>query len=243
MDLDRKFAILIDAENIPCSCMGKIMGHVGQYGCRHALIRRAYADWSKPNLACWKPKLLKYGFKPVHQPSYVSGKNSSDLAMTIDVMDILFKGVVDTFFLVTSDSDFTPLALRLREAGKNVIGMGVSSTLKAFSSACHGFVCLDVSEGVKTAQKPKNGEEKGDVMQISKKNLPTEVKDIVTKAVLAEAKKDGWTEYTSIASYLNRKGFDFKKYGFNKFKNLLVACDSFLLIEGKRGKRKVRVKP
>lgn len=125
MDFDSKIAILIDAENIPCSCMGKIMGHVGQHGCRHALIQRAYADWGKPNLACWKPKLLKYGFKPVHQPSYVSGKNSSDLAMTIDVMDILFKEVVDTFFLVTSDSDFTPLALRLREAGKNVIGMGV----------------------------------------------------------------------------------------------------------------------
>lgn len=139
---DAKLAILIDADNISPKYMELIMKETAVYGI--ATVRRIYCDWTDVSKASWKKVLLDNSFTPIQQYSYTTGKNSSDSAMIIDAMDLLYGGAVDGFVLVTSDSDFTRLASRLRESGKRVIGMGESKTPSAFVRACEQFKALDV---------------------------------------------------------------------------------------------------
>ncbi len=141
-EMDLRLAVLIDADNAPRSALGDVMAEIAVYGT--PTIKRIYGDWTTPNLASWKPLLLENAITPVQQYSYTTGKNSTDSAMIIDAMDILYGGQVDGFVLVSSDSDFTRLAIRLREAGKKVYGMGEKKTPNPFIVACDKFVYIEV---------------------------------------------------------------------------------------------------
>ena len=146
---DLRLAVLIDADNAPRSALGDVMAEVAVYGT--PTIKRIYGDWTTPNLASWKPLLLENAITPVQQYGYTTGKNSTDSAMIIDAMDILYTGQVDGFVLVSSDSDFTRLATRLREAGMKVYGMGEKKTPKPFIVACDKFVYIESLKAAEAA--------------------------------------------------------------------------------------------
>jgi uncharacterized LabA/DUF88 family protein len=139
---DLRLAVLIDADNIPSGIVKEMMEEIAKYGT--PTFKRIYADWTRPTLAGWKKVLLENAITPIQQYSYSTGKNSSDSAMIIDAMDILYSGRVDGFCIVSSDSDFTRLAIRLREAGMKVIGFGERKTLSALISACDKFIYLEI---------------------------------------------------------------------------------------------------
>ena len=149
---ERKIALLIDAENIPHHRMEQVMKKVRNNQDDLITVKRIYADWTKPNLSAWKAVLQKYAFLPIQQYSFVSGKNSSDFALVIDAMDLLYQNDIDVFYIVSSDSDFTRLAMRIRESGKVVIGMGEKTTLESFVMACNEYIFFegkqDISDSV-----------------------------------------------------------------------------------------------
>lgn len=141
-DRDLRLAVLIDADNASRTAMRDVMAEIAVYGT--PTIKRIYGDWTTPNMASWKPILLENAITPIQQYSYTTGKNATDSAMIIDAMDLLYSGNLDGFCIVSSDSDFTRLAARLREAGKLVIGMGESKALGPFVKACDQFKYLDL---------------------------------------------------------------------------------------------------
>src|SRR4030066_1226235 len=140
--LDLKLAVVIDADNVPCGNVKGMMEEIAKYGV--PTFKRIYGDWTKPNLTKWKSILLENAITPVQQYGYTSGKNSTDSAMIIDSMDILYTGKVDGFCIVSSDSDFTRLAIRLRESGMRVFGFGKRKTPNPFIVACDKFVYLEI---------------------------------------------------------------------------------------------------
>jgi len=143
LDLNNlRMAVLIDAENVPRNCIKSVMEEVAIYGT--PTIKRIYGDWTNPSIAGWKNSLLENAITPIQQYGYTTGKNSSDSAMIIDAMDILYSDKTDGFVIVSSDSDFTRLAIRLREAGQRVIGIGERKTPSAFIAACDKFTYIEV---------------------------------------------------------------------------------------------------
>lgn len=160
MQQDRRMAVLIDADNAPRKSLKSVMEEIAVYG--NPTIKRIYGDWTMPNMNSWKQSLLENAITPIQQYGYTTGKNSTDSAMIIDAMDILYSSRVEAFCLVSSDSDFTRLAVRLREAGMTVIGLGERKTPGAFIKACDKFVYIEIlnnkneKNGKKPAQKPKN---------------------------------------------------------------------------------------
>ena len=149
---DPKLAVLIDADNVPYSNIKEMLAEIAKYGT--PTFKRIYADWTKPNAAGWKTVLLQNGITPIQQYAYTSGKNSTDSAMIIDAMDILYSGKVEGFCLVSSDSDFTRLAIRLREAGMKVFGIGEKKTPVPFIAACDKFIYLEILKPVEVLSKP-----------------------------------------------------------------------------------------
>ena len=139
---DLKLAVIIDADNVPSANVKGMMEEIAKYGV--PTFKRIYGDWTKPNLAGWKSVLLENAITPIQQYGYTSGKNSTDSAMIIDAMDILYTGKVDGFCIVSSDSDFTRLAIRLRESGMKVFGFGERKTPNPFIVACDKFVYLEI---------------------------------------------------------------------------------------------------
>src|ERR1043165_3478793 len=137
-----RLAVLIDADNVPYSNIKGMLEEMAKYGT--LTFKRIYADWTKPTVSGWKSVLLENAITPVQQYSYTSGKNSSDSALIIDAMDILYSGKVDGFCIVSSDSDFTRLAIRLREAGMKVIGIGAKKTPNPFIVACDKFIYIEI---------------------------------------------------------------------------------------------------
>ena len=152
---DLRLAVLIDADNAPRTAIKEVMAEVAVYG--NPTIKRIYGDWTTPNMSTWKPLLLENALTPIQQYAYTTGKNATDSAMIIDAMDILYSGRVDGFVLVSSDSDFTRLATRLREAGMKVYGMGERKTPNPFIVACDKFVYIEVirAAGEKARQRAK----------------------------------------------------------------------------------------
>jgi uncharacterized LabA/DUF88 family protein len=142
---DTRIAVLIDADNIPYSKIKVMMEEIAKYGT--PTFKRIYGDWTKPNLIGWKNVLLENAITPIQQYGYTTGKNATDSAMIIDAMDILYSEKVDGFCLVSSDSDFTKLATRLREAGMHVIGLGERKTPNPFIVACDKFIYLEILGG------------------------------------------------------------------------------------------------
>ena len=156
---DLRLAVLIDADNAPRTAIRDVMAEVAVYGT--PTIKRIYGDWTSPNMGSWKPLLLENALTPIQQYGYTTGKNSTDSAMIIDAMDLLYSGRVDGFVLVSSDSDFTRLAIRLREAGMKVYGMGERKTPNPFIVACDKFVYIEVirAAGEKARAKEKTAKE------------------------------------------------------------------------------------
>src|SRR6218665_3492776 len=174
---DLKLAVLIDADNIPYSNIKGMMEEIARYGT--PTFKRIYGDWTKPTLSGWKGVLLENAINPVQQYSYTSGKNATDSALIIDAMDILYTGQVDGFCIVSSDSDFTRLAMRLREAGKVVFGIGEQKTPAAFIAACNKFIYIEIlpkeSKEDSTPAPKKNSNKKQD-QQKGKVQLAASVK-------------------------------------------------------------------
>lgn len=218
-EITNKYAILIDSENVSAKYIESIFDELSRLG--SITVRKIYGDWSK-NVNGWsKDCLLSYSIQPVQQFSYTTGKNSTDSAMIIDAMDLLYTSDIDGFCLVTSDSDFTRLASRLREAGKQVIGMGESKTPKAFVSACTSFKILDslVNEDLNKTSK-SSGSGDSSVFSI------TPIKDIkktVYNIIDSNDDKDKKTHMGEIGSRLLNKypDFDVRNYGYSKLSTFL----------------------
>ncbi len=201
-----RLAVLIDADNAQASICAELLGEVAKFGI--ASVKRAYGDWTTTNLKSWKPYLLKYAIQPVQQFSYTQGKNSTDSSLIIDAMDLLHSGNMDGFCLVSSDSDFTRLATRIRESGLTVYGFGEEKTPEPFVSACNKFVFTEILK-------------KRDV--IDKKNKVN--RDIIEHAVEAVSKEDGWATLAGVGGYINKNNpsFDPRNYGYTKLSKLIKS--------------------
>ena len=247
---DLRLAVLIDADNAPRSALGDVMAEVAVYGT--PTIKRIYGDWTTPNLASWKPLLLENAIPPVQQYGYTTGKNSTDSAMIIDAMDILYTGQVDGFVLVSSDSDFTRLAIRLREAGKKVYGMGEKKTPNPFIVACDKFVYIEVirsaaqQERAEEAAREEPKEPPKPARRAARKKgaeaapppapeaeppsrVPKEIITLLADSVEMLADEDGYAPLGEVANLLVRKKRDFdpRNFGFSKLSKLVKALPRF----------------
>ena len=239
---DLRLAVLIDADNAPRSAIGDVMAEVAVYGT--PTIKRIYGDWTTPNLASWKPLLLENAITPVQQYGYTTGKNSTDSAMIIDAMDILYTGQVDGFVLVSSDSDFTRLAIRLREAGKKVYGMGEKKTPSPFIVACDKFVYIEViraaaKQAAQAAEQAKKQEaapsrptRKESKKSQSSAPAPDEIVELIAESVEDLCEEDGLAHMGKLGNLLLKKqpDFDPRNYGFSKLSKLIRALDRFELV-------------
>lgn len=208
-----RLAVLIDADNASATLIAELLEEVAKFGI--ATIKRAYGDWTTQNLTGWKAKLHRHAIQPIQQFAYTQGKNSTDSAFIIDAMDLLYAGNVDGFCLVSSDSDFTRLATRLREAGKVVYGLGERKTPEAFIAACDKFVFFEVL--AKTTESP---------VQVS--NVP-KLRELLSNAVRETARDNGWAHLGPVGTLLAKtnSSFDARNYGFKKLGEL-VRAQSYL---------------
>jgi len=213
---EKKFAVLIDGDNTSSKDIDTIINEVAKEGI--ITYKRLYGDLTKPNLASWKNVLLKYSITPVQQYAYTTGKNSTDTVMIIDAMDILYTGKVDGFCLVSSDSDFTRLAVRLREAGMLVIGMGKQQTPEPFVKACSMFKFTDLINASKSKVEQTDSEE-------SAKTPLALIKKSVDTLIDENCDDDGWILASTVGSYLQNKynDFDARNYGYKKMIELLKS--------------------
>ena len=229
---DLRLAVLIDADNVPHASVKEMLEEITKNGT--PTIKRIYADWTKPTASGWKNVLLENAITPIQQYSYTSGKNSSDSALIIDAMDILYSGKVDGFCIVSSDSDFTRLATRLREAGMKVIGIGEKKTPLPFITACDKFIYIEILKApvVKEAKKSNKPTEKK-----SEKNTLSKVDHglikLLTESVSDLADESGWTFLGELGSFLLKKKVDFdpRNYGFQKLLPLIKSTGKFLIDE------------
>ena len=222
---DNKLAVLIDGDNIPAKYVKEMMEEITKYGT--PTIKRIYGDWTNPRVTKWKEVLLETAITPIQQYSYTSGKNATDSAMIIDAMDILHSERVDGFCLVTSDSDFTRLATRIRESGALVIGIGEKKTPKPFIVACDKFIYIEIIEGAKS----KNIKKKASGIQ----NHPSTKFESVSEGLISLLKDsvddigddDGWASLAELGSLLLKKkpDFDPRNYGFPKLTPLMKSLD------------------
>ena len=237
---DLRLAVLIDADNVPYANVKAMLAEIARYGT--PTIKRIYGDWTQPTLSGWKKVLLENAVTPIQQYSYTTGKNSTDSAMIIDAMDILYTNRVDGFCLVSSDCDFTRLATRLREAGKLVIGIGEQKTPTPFISACDRFIYLEIlSDDKKKKQrsmKARGGqpalEEPGIGMPAAAvrqkgNRLPQEVSEMIIVSVNDLADENGWAFLGDVGNLLLKKqpSFDSRNYGYQKLSQLIQAMDRF----------------
>ena len=221
-EISNKYAILIDSENVSAKYIESIFDELSRLG--SITVRKIYGDWSKNNNGWDKDCLLSYSIQPVQQFSYTAGKNSTDSAMIIDAMDLLYTSNIDGFCLVTSDSDFTRLASRLREAGKQVIGMGERKTPKAFVSACTSFKILD-SLVTEDLNKPASKNAMLEAAAVDESYITSirDIKKTVYNIIDENDDKDKKTHMGEIGSRLVNKypDFDVRNYGYSKLSTFL----------------------
>ncbi|MDD2277730.1 MAG: NYN domain-containing protein [Bacteroidales bacterium] len=225
---DLKLAVIIDADNVPSANVKGMMEEIAKYGV--PTFKRIYGDWTKPNLGSWKSVLLENAISPVQQFGYTTGKNSTDSAMIIDAMDILYTGKVDGFCIVSSDSDFTKLATRLRESGMKVFGFGERKTPKPFIVACDKFIYLEILKSSVVSDSAKNQTqistqktEQENVQKIDKKII-----NLISETVDDIADEDGWAFLGDVGNLLIKKrpDFDPRNYGFTKLTPLIKSLKS-----------------
>ena len=255
-NVDLRLAVLIDADNVPPARIKAMLEEIAKYGT--PTFKRIYGDWTSPNKSSWKSVLLPNAITPIQQYSYTSGKNASDSALIIDAMDILYTGKVDGFCIVSSDSDFTRLATRLREAGMRVFGMGEQKTPLPFISACDKFIYIEILDSPATEDKPTAtpaNEEKKAAMPNSKaapmSMITPELIRLFNDSINDLAGEDGWVALGHLGELIIKRqpDFDPRNYGFKKLSTLIKNMPTFELQE--RSARKgldssslyVRIKP
>ncbi len=239
---DKKLAVLIDADNVPYAHVKEMLNEIAKYG--NPTIKRIYADWTKPTVSGWKNVLLENAITPIQQYSYTSGKNSSDSALIIDAMDLLYSKKVDGFCIVSSDSDFTRLATRLREAAMFVIGIGEKKTPQPFITACDKFIYIEILKKEKEtdlavkAKKLRNA--KVETSSVSKidKNLINLMKESIDEI----SDENGWVFLGSLGNYIIKKKTDFdpRNYGFLKLYPLIKKIGEFEIEEKDTGENNIR---
>jgi uncharacterized LabA/DUF88 family protein len=208
-----RLAVLIDSDNTTASLTTELLDEIAKYGT--PTIKRAYGDWTTPQLAGWKEELLRHAIQPMQQFAYTRGKNSTDSALIIDAMDLLYAGNLEGFVIVSSDSDFTRLATRLRESGMTVYGLGRRSTPEPFVAACDRFIYLDLLR--QDVRQPAEPDEPATA-------LP-DLKRILSTAIGSTSKDDGWSNLSEVGSYLikSNTAFDPRDYGHAKLGELVRA--------------------
>lgn len=218
---NQKLAVLIDADNAQAAVIQELLSEVSRYGT--ATIKRAYGDWTTQNLKSWKEVLHKMAIQPIQQFSYTTGKNSTDASLIIDAMDVLHDNTVDGFCLVSSDSDFTRLATRIREEGKVVYGFGERKTPEPFVAACDKFIYTEILRN--EAEEAKPGQEP--VAELPK------LKPMLLNALNAIAREDGWTTLSALGSQINRShpSFDPRNYGVAKLGELIRQQAAYLEVK------------
>lgn len=234
--MDSKLAVLIDGDNIPSAYIKEMMEEIAKYG--NPTIKRIYGDWTKPHLAKWKNVLLENAISPIQQYGYTQGKNATDSAMIIDAMDILYSGKVNGFCLVSSDSDFTRLATRLREAGMNVIGIGEKKTPDPFIVACDRFIYIEILKNQAKESSKEKETKKSDYDKITSKVIK-----LISSTISDVADDDGWAFLGDVGSLLQKKqpNFDSRNYGFQKLTPMINSIDKFEIEsrENQRGRYKL----
>ena len=214
MEKEMRYAVLIDADNVAAKYTKNILDELSNYGV--VTYKRVYGDWTRPNLAGWKSMALDNAITPVQQYSYTTGKNSTDSAMIIDAMDILYSNNVDGFCIVSSDSDFTRLAIRLRESGKHVIGMGEQKTPKPFSAACNAFKYLEIL-----------AEEEIQSAAVDDKVEMKTLESAIIRIIAENANLEDEINIGELGSRLQGRypDFDVRNYGYSKFSQFLKDFD------------------
>ena len=230
LDLNNlRLAVLIDAENVPRNCIKRVMEEIAIYGT--PTIKRIYGDWTSNVVSGWKSSLLENAITPIQQYSYTTGKNSSDSAMIIDAMDILYTEKTDGFVIVSSDSDFTRLAIRLREAGQRVIGIGEKKTPSAFIAACDKFTYIEVisdpaphekNESENRSQPPQPAKPRG-------AKVPDEVIELIAGSVADLAGDSGLVFMGELGNLILKKqpDFDHRSYGYKSLSSMIKSIDRF----------------
>jgi len=222
--MNLNLAVLIDGDNIPSAYVKEMMEEVAKYG--NPTIKRIYGDWTRPNLSKWKNLLLENAITPIQQYGYTKGKNATDSAMIIDAMDILYSDKVNGFCLVSSDSDFTRLATRLREAGMQVIGIGEKKTPNPFIVACDKFIYIEILKDRSKESESKN--EKDESTSAIDKIRTKEIK-LISATINDLSDDDGWAFLGDVGSLLQKKqpNFDSRNYGFQKLTPLIKSTGKF----------------
>ncbi|UTH76048.1 NYN domain-containing protein [Chromobacterium sp. IIBBL 290-4] len=242
---NRKLAVLIDADNAQSSLIAELLAEVAKYGT--AIVKRAYGDWTTTQLKGWKEVLHQYAISPIQQFAYTKGKNSTDSALIIDAMDLLYTGNFDGFCLVSSDSDFTRLATRLREGGLTVIGLGEQSkTPRPFIAACDKFVFTEILRPAPPAKpKPEPAADKPKTRASRARAKPAPAKerhplqDMFTSAIEAVARDSGWAELSAVGSYLakNDPSFDPRNWGHGRLSQMVKKLDFLTVQESRNGSK------
>ena len=233
MEADRQIAVLIDADNVSPRYIRHILDEISNHGT--PTYKRIYGDWTSTRMTPWKDVLLQHSIMPIQQYSYTTGKNATDSALIIDAIDILYSGHVDGFCIVSSDSDFTRLAARLREAGMYVIGMGERKTPMPFITACEKFKYLEVlATGVPDKENPEAGEEK----QPGPDGSMTDIDELIAtlRTIITEnSDEDGWAFLGEVGNLINKRypDFDTRNYGFAKLTPFLSSLKVFEIMSRK----------
>lgn len=243
MENERKMAVLIDADNVSDKYIKYIFDEISNHGT--PTYKRIYGDWTSPNLSSWKGVLLNYSITPIQQYSYTTGKNSTDSALIIDAMDILYSKNVDGFCIVSSDSDFTRLAARLREAGMYVVGMGEKKTPLPFITACEKFKYLEVLAA------PTADEKTPAASKVEKTTPPqegmasiTELIETIRTIVNETSDDDGWAFLGEVGKRLNKRypDFDTRNYGHAKLTPLISSLKQFEIQSRKSSRPHITLK-
>lgn len=225
----QKLAILIDADNAQPSITENLLAEIAKYGT--ANVKRIYGDWTQPQLRGWKEILLEHSIQPIQQFGYTRGKNSTDSALIIDAMDLLYTGSFDGFCLVSSDSDFTKLAARIRETGLVVYGFGEKKTPDAFVAACDKFIYTEVLAEEDEAKDQRKRRPAYELKQ------DTKLVNLVRNAIEASSDESEWAHLAPVGSYIAKQspGFDPRNYGYRKLGELIQAINLFEIEERKVG--------
>lgn len=233
MKENMNIAVLIDGDNIPSTNVKEMMEEIAKYG--NPTLKRIYGDWTKPGLNKWKNLLLENAITPIQQYAYTTGKNATDSAMIIDAMDILYSDKVDGFCLVSSDSDFTKLATRLREAGMLVIGIGEKKTPNPFIIACDKFIYIEILR--------KQSEDKADPKESNKSSfdkITNKEINVIVSSINDLSDEEGWAFLGDVGSLIQKKrpNFDSRNYGFEKLTPLIKSIGNFEIEQRENSKSK-----
>jgi len=224
-ETNSSLAVLIDADNASPSIVEGLLAEVAKLGV--ASVKRIYGDWTTPNLAQWKQVLLEHSIQPIQQFRYTTGKNATDSAMIIDAMDLLYAGNLTGFCLVSSDSDFTRLAARIRESGRQVYGFGVEKTPRPFVTACDRFIYTEVFT------KKQEGDLDASLVPKPAKDLRgnTRLLHLIREGIQASSDESGWAQLSPVGNYISRTANDFdpRNYGYAKLSELIAAIGLFEL--------------